>query len=218
MKHNKSLKVADSVCALALIRTHKLRRYVFLVAVLLLTTSCSTTKLAPYNFSLWKFWHQGEVENFTQYLESQGTAGVLPISQLLRSASSWEQCHAEPFAVPPHQQWEAVASVLKLLQFLESSGVLSGHIVVYSGYRNPTLNACAGGAVRSAHARSFALDIRVLGSVGQAEALCNFWRTKGKEWNMGFSIYPSGRIHIDTAGYRTWGYDHTGKSAVCSAA
>ena len=121
-------------------------------------------------------------------------SAVLPISQLLRSASSWEQCNAEPFAVPPQQQWEAVASVLRLLQFLESSGVLSGHIVVYSGYRNPTLNACAGGAVGSAHARSFALDIRVLGSVGAAEALCNFWRMKGKEWNMGFSIYPRATV------------------------
>lgn len=197
---------------------HKVRRGVLLLAVLLFITSCSTTKLAPYNFDLWRFWHHDEVENFTQYLESQHLSAVLPISQLLRSASSWEQCNAEPFAVPPQQQWEAVASVLRLLQFLESSGVLSGHIVVYSGYRNPTLNACAGGAVGSAHARSFALDIRVLGSVGAAEALCNFWRMKGKEWNMGFSIYPTGRIHIDTAGYRTWGYDHTGKSAVCSAA
>ena len=195
-----------------------MRRSVFLLAVLLLTTSCSTTKLAPYNFSLWKFWHKSEVENLTQYLESQGLSGVLPISQLLRSASSWEQCNGEPFAVPPQQQWEAVASVLKLLQFLESSGVLSGRIVVYSGYRNPTLNECAGGAVGSAHAKSFALDIRVLGSADPAKALCNFWRMKGKEWNMGFSTYPSGRIHIDTAGYRTWGYDHTGKSAACSAA
>ena len=194
-----------------------MRRCTFLF-VILLTASCSTTKLDPYNFSLWSFWHQGEVEDFTQYLESQNLSRVVPISQLLRSASDWEQCNAELFAVPPQEQWEAVASVLKLLKFLESTGVLSGRFVVYSGYRNPALNTCAGGAVGSAHARSFALDFRVLGSVGQAEKLCNFWRTKGKEWNMGFSIYPSGRIHVDTAGYRTWGYDHTTKSAVCSAA
>ncbi len=195
-----------------------MKRCVLLIVVLLFISSCSTTKLAPYNFSLWRFWHQGDVELFTQYLESQGLSEVLPISQLLRSASDWEQCNAEPFAVPPQQQWEAVASVLRLLKFLESSGVVSGRIVVYSAYRNPALNACAGGAANSAHARSFALDIRVLGSVNPAKALCSFWRTNGKEWNMGFSVYPSGRIHIDTAGYRTWGYDHTGKSAVCSAA
>ena len=195
-----------------------MRRRVFLIVVLLLTTSCSTTKLAPYNFSLWRFWHQNDVEKFTQYLESQDVSQVLPVSQLLRSASAWEECYAEPFAVPPEQQWKDVASVLRLLQFLKSSGVVSGRIVVYSGYRNPTLNECAGGAAGSAHAKSFALDFRVLGSVDPAKALCNFWRTKGNESNMGFSIYPSGRIHIDTAGYRTWGYDHTGKSAVCSAA
>lgn len=108
--------------------------------------------------------------------------------------------------------------MLKLMKFLKSSGVLNGRLLVYSGYRNQALNACAGGATGSAHARSFALDFRVIGPVDQAEKLCNFWRRNGKEWNMGFSIYPSGRMHIDTAGYRTWGYDHTGKSAVCSAA
>jgi hypothetical protein len=157
------------------------------------------------------------VEIFTQYLEAQGLSEVLPMSQLLHSASSWEECNAEPFAVPPQQQWEAVASVLRLLQFLESSGVLTGRIEVYSGYRNPLLNACAGGATGSAHTRSFALDFRTLDPVDPTAALCNFWHTKGKEWNMGFSIYPSGRIHIDTARYRRWGYDHTGKSLACSA-
>jgi hypothetical protein len=200
-------------------------RGVFLLVFLLLITSCSTTQrtssnttqLAPYSFAWWHLWHQGDVENFTKYLEAQGVSGVLPMSQLLRSASSWEECSAEPFVVPPQQQWEAAASVLRLLQFLESSGVITSHIEVYSGYRNPLLNACANGAAGSAHTRSFALDFKPLGPVDPAAALCNFWRTKGKKWNMGFSIYPSGRIHIDTARYRTWGYDHTGKSAVCSA-
>lgn len=194
-----------------------MKRCAFLIIVLLLTASCSTTKLDPYNFSLWRFWHQGEVEDFTQYLESKDVLRVVPISQLLRSASDWEQCNGEPFVVPPQQQWEAVASVLRLMKFLESSGVLNGRLLVYSGYRNPALNTCVGGAAGSAHVRSFALDFRVIGPVDQAVKLCNFWRRNGKEWNMGFSIYPSGRIHIDTAGYRTWGLDHTGKSAVCRA-
>ena len=30
--------------------------------------------------------------------------------------------------------------------------------------------------------------------------------------------YPSGRIHIDTSGYRSWGSDRTGKSAYCTSA
>jgi hypothetical protein len=33
---------------------------------------------------------------------------------------------------------------------------------------------------------------------------------------MGLSRYPSGRVHIDTAGFRTWGVDQTGKSTACS--
>ncbi len=187
------------------------------MAIVLLITSCSTTRLAPPGFTGWRLQHRGEVDALADYLDAQGLSGILPASQLLRSASSWEQCNAEPYAVPPPQQWEAVASVLRLLQFLETSGVLSNRIEVHSGYRNPSLNECAGGAAGSAHARSFALDFTVPGAADPTEALCHFWRTEGKAWNMGFSRYPSGRIHIDTAGYRTWGYDHTSKSTVCSA-
>lgn len=189
-----------------------------MLAAVLLTTSCSTTTQAPPNFTWWRLRHWDEVDVFAQYLKAQGLSGILPASQLLRSASSWEQCNAEPYAVPPQQQWEAVASVLRLLQHLKSSGVLGSRITVHSGYRNPSLNECAGGAAGSAHARSFALDFTVPGSVDPTEALCHFWRTEGKSWNMGFSRYPSGRIHIDTAGYRTWGHDHTSQSAVCVAA
>jgi hypothetical protein len=195
----------------------RVQRCALFGVVLLFINSCSTTKFAPQSFAWWHLRHPGEVAGLMQYLEEQGLSEVLPISRLLRSASDWEQCNAEPFAVAPQQQWESVASVLRLLQFLESSGVISGRIQVFSGYRSPALNACAGGAAGSAHARSFALDFKVPGPVDPAAALCNFWRTEGRKWNMGYSVYPSGRIHIDTAGYRTWGYDHSGKTAVCSS-
>lgn len=139
------------------------------------------------------------------------------MQDLLRSASDWQQCHAKPFAVPPMSQWESVASVLSLLQFMMANDVISHHIHVYSGYRNTTLNACAGGVKNSAHTQGFALDFSVRGNTAPTEKLCHFWRTQGESWNMGFSIYPSGRIHIDTTRYRTWGYDYTRQSAMCSA-
>lgn len=192
-------------------------RIALLAASLLAIVSCSITGHDPDSFAAWHARHHDEAAGLTQYLAERDLAGVLPIHELLRSASSWQQCNAEPFAVPPRQQWESVASVLTLLKYLVSSGVVGSNIEVYSGYRNPDLNACAGGAKASAHATSFALDIKASGSADTASALCDFWRSEGEGWNMGFSIYPSGRIHIDTAGYRTWGYDHTGKSAACPA-
>lgn len=194
---------------------NRMLRYLLLLFLLPLVASCSTTRLAPQHYGLWHFWHRGEVRQLSQYLEGQGVSDVLPAAQLLRSASSWEECDADFYGVPPRERWEAVASVLRLLGFLEASGVLVGEIEVYSGYRSPALNACAGGAAGSAHASSFALDFRVPGMADPAKGLCDFWRTQGKAWNMGFAVYPSGRIHIDTAGYRTWGYDHTSQSAVC---
>ena len=41
-----------------------------------------------------------------------------------------------------------------LMGALRVAGIL-GDIEVHSSYRNPSLNACAGGAARSAHMRSF---------------------------------------------------------------
>ncbi|MEZ5538711.1 MAG: D-Ala-D-Ala carboxypeptidase family metallohydrolase [Pseudomonadales bacterium] len=199
----------------------KLHRSIALLAMLMLLASCTSVKKIsepkpdPNSFAVWQLRHQTEIKNLERYLHERNLTEVLPTAQLLRSASSWQECHAEPFVMPPRTQWASMASVLKLLQQLKNTGVV-GDVEVYSGYRTPTLNACAGGAVRSTHVNSFALDFRVLGSESRTEALCGFWRTQGKQWNMGFSVYPSGRIHIDTTRYRTWGSDYTGKTTVCS--
>ncbi|MFM7706332.1 MAG: D-Ala-D-Ala carboxypeptidase family metallohydrolase, partial [Rubrivivax sp.] len=120
-----------------------------------------------------------------------------------------------PFALPPREQWAAVSSVLRLLQALQDQGVVGRSLELHSGYRNPALNTCAQGAPGSAHLRSFAIDFTLLDGSDPTERLCAFWRTQGRAWNMGLSRYPSGRIHLDTAGYRTWGADHTGRSSVC---
>lgn len=203
-----------------------MKRYALSVAFLILMAACSSSAPPPKiptvlqdrhnSFAAWQARNKSKVVAFTQFLDGQNVSGVLPVSGLLRSASAWEECKAEPFAIPPRQQWASVASVLRLLQHLQSTRVISS-VEVYSGYRNPELNACAGGAAGSAHTKSFALDFRVQDDADPTEALCRFWLTEGKRWNMGYSRYPSGRIHIDTAGYRTWGYDHTGTAVACRA-
>lgn len=169
------------------------------------------------SFAAWRAGHEAEVAAFTDHLKQAGVAEVAALHQLLRSASDWQPCAAEPYAVPPADQWPAVLAVLKLLQTLNQHGVL-GPFEVFSGYRGPELNKCAGGAPRSAHLRAFAVDLRPVDGAEPGPMLCTFWREQGRAWNMGLSRYPSGRIHIDTAGYRTWGADHTGSSAFCAAA
>lgn len=129
--------------------------------------------------------------------------GVVPLYQLLRSASDWRQCRAEPFAVAPVSHWADVRSTLRLLDLLRDERIL-GPFEVVSAYRAPALNRCAGGAPGSAHMRAFAVDL-LLEKSADTQSLCSFWQRYGQAWNMGLGRYPSGRIHIDTAGYRTWG-------------
>ena len=197
-----------------------MKRALFFIFVFVLLAACTSTPVVtkkredPNSFPAWQARHKPAVESYLRYLTAQDVATVLPPEQLLRSASDWEKCSADPFAVPPRQQWSAAVSVLRLLRYLQLTGVI-GSVEIYSAYRNPVLNACAGGAEKSAHARSFALDFRVQGTVDPTDALCDFWRTQGVLWNMGYARYPSGRIHIDTAGHRTWGIDPISGSVAC---
>jgi len=167
-----------------------------------------------YLFAQWAGDHQ--TRPFREMLVDARLYGVVPIHQLLRSASDWRLCKAEPFALAPAAQWPAVRSTLLLLKTLGEQGVLKRYEVV-SAYRDPVLNRCAGGAVASAHTRAFAVDL-LLPAWADPNPLCSFWQAHGKDWNMGLGRYPSGRIHIDTAGYRTWGGDFSAGSSFCAPA
>ncbi|MER2298103.1 MAG: D-Ala-D-Ala carboxypeptidase family metallohydrolase [Pseudomonas sp.] len=163
-------------------------------------------------FAQWAGDHQ--TRPFREMLVNARLYGIVPIHQLLRSASDWKLCRASPFAVPPVSNWPAVRSTLSLLQALGDQKVL-GPFEVVSAYRDPGLNRCAGGAVGSAHTRAFAVDV-LLPAWADPNPLCRFWQQHGQAWNMGLGRYPSGRIHIDTAGYRTWGGDGSAGSSFCS--
>jgi len=169
------------------------------------------------SFDIWKKQNAVAVSKFEAHLESLELNAIVELHQLLRSASSWKTCNSEPYAIPPVAQWESVTSVLRLLKEITDKKIL-GPFVVHSAYRSPKLNKCAGGAPRSAHVRSFAVDLSPMSAEDPTAKLCSFWRKRGRAWGMGFSRYPSGRFHIDTSGYRTWGSDHTARSSVCKAA
>ena len=163
-------------------------------------------------FTLWRSKHAADVDPFAAFLVKQDVAQVVPVYQLLRSASMWKECHAEPFEVPPSEDWEKVRDLLVLLQELRARQVLPGFEVV-SAYRDPRLNRCAGGAPGSSH-QKFAVDLAPL-TAAEGARLCRFWRDEGRKWDMGVSRYPSGRIHIDRNGYRTWGANYKRGSSYC---
>jgi hypothetical protein len=157
-----------------------------------------------------------EIGNFEKYLAGAQLGGVIPSRQLLRTASDWQRCLGPQFDIPPPEQWPDVAQVLRLVVELKRRKILK-EFEVASAYRNPPLNKCANGAKKSSHAVSFAIDILPVGRDGVDElALCGFWVAEGQHWQMGLSKYPSGRIHLDTSGWRTWGADHSRGSAYCA--
>jgi hypothetical protein len=168
------------------------------------------------DLALYREWlpaHAAEVTAFESFLAQQKVMNVVPTYQLLRSASMWRECKASPFQVPPPAQWPLARDVLVLLQQLRGNGVL-GPFAVASAYRGEALNRCAHGSRHSSHMR-FAVDIVPLGPTDD-QKLCSFWRAQGRAWNMGLSRYPSGRIHIDRTGWRSWGEDYTLRTSYCN--
>jgi hypothetical protein len=166
-------------------------------------------------FESWRRKHAADVDAFETYLVHEQVAQVVPTYQLLRSASMWKECHAEPFELPPPQNWQNVRDLLILLRELKKQGVLPQFEVV-SAYRDPHLNRCAGGAPGSSH-QLFAVDIAPL-SRAEGDRLCSFWHQQGPHWSMGVSRYPTGRIHIDRNGWRTWGASYHRGSSYCLGA
>lgn len=152
-----------------------------------------------------------ELESFKKFLSSNQLDNTTPLEQLLRTATMWKQCGASEFEVPPTVNWKYIQSTLELIEVLKGKSVIKDYEIV-SAYRNHELNKCAGGSGRSSHKVAYAIDIIPQGRV---ESLCEFWKVDGKKWNMGLSKYKSGRVHIDTNGYRTWGNDHTKKTSFC---
>jgi hypothetical protein len=193
----------------------------FATLLLLLPALCSPAAPAPAPadevrsallFSQWRASHGPEVKAFEEFLVREQVAQVVPTYQLLRSASMWKECQAQPFSVPPAQLWPRVRDVMLLLRELQQRQVLPAFEVV-SAYRDPRLNRCAGGAPGSSH-MAFAVDLAPL-PPAEGERLCRFWREQGPGWKMGLSRYPSGRIHIDRGGWRTWGASHKRASSSC---
>lgn len=164
-----------------------------------------------------------EVANYERYLSSQiGARNVPPLEELLTTARSWDKCGYEPYQLPPQELWSNIVPTLRLYSHLKNQGVLPASSKIRSVYRSPGLNGCAGGANNSKHMTAGAIDIWIPEYENNLwlmsnlhDSLCQFWQYQGQSYNFGLGLYSTGAIHLDTQGYRKWGFNHASSSSSC---
>ena len=151
-------------------------------------------------------WRPTYVRAFHNYLVTNGVAGVAPTWQLLRTATAWRDCGAEPFEVPPTSEW---ANIVATLNYVGSYIVPAmGPVEPVSVYRNPALNACAGGAAASTHREMGAIDmvpLRPITRQSLMKGLCEIHVTNADITHAGLGFYKGVRFHIDARKHREWG-------------
>lgn len=185
-----------------------------LSATLLLLVA-GTPSQADYRAWLSRGNNRAEVGAFETFLRTQRVAGVIATPELLRTATSWRQCGA-PFQVPPTLVWPRIVPTLRFIR--DRIEPLVGQVEAISGYRNPKLNACAGGAKGSAHRGYWGLDLVPRTGIPQRELvrrLCRLHATRGAAARFGLGFYGGTRFHVDTLRFRRWGSDHKGSSSPC---
>jgi hypothetical protein len=95
-----------------------------------------------------------------------------------------------------------------------------GQVEPVSVYRNPALNACAGGAAESTHRTMGAVDMVPLSPVGREvlmTRLCQI-HLKSGDWNdIGLGFYKGLRFHIDAKKFREWGTAGAAGGVGCTA-
>ena len=143
---------------------------------------------------------------------------MLPLRQLLLNASSWRACNVAPYSLAPRELWP---NVVPTLRFIRARIVPTlGPVAALSGYRDPILNTCAGGAPKSAHALFYALDLTPLRFKDRDKmiaAMCALHARYGPAAHAGLGFYQGLRFHIDTNGFRRWGSDYHTATSPCVA-
>ena len=193
-------------------------------AIAVLTMLAAATPVAaqpPPTGSDWRHWlgapgQRARVASFEGFLRRFGVLGVLPTQQLLRTASAWRQC-GTPFEVPPIESWARIVPTLRFIRDEVKPRV--GSVQVASGYRNPSLNRCSGGAPRSAHVGYWGLDLVPTTRITQAQLfarLCALHRSPiGRSAKFGLGFYGGTRFHVDTKSYRLWGSNNRAGTSPC---
>jgi hypothetical protein len=151
-------------------------------------------------------WRPVYVKAFNTYLVTYGVGGVVPTWQLLRTATDWHKCNAQPFEVPPTSAWPNIVAALRYVGAYVEPRI--GEVEVVSVYRNPRLNACAGGAPASTHRTMGAVDMVPLRPVTREALmtqLCAIHLASGERFWIGLGLYKGLRFHIDAKKFREWG-------------
>ena len=158
------------------------------------------------------------VKAFNTYLMTYGVGGVVPTWQLLRTASDWRQCNAQPFEVPPTAAWPNIVAALRYVGAYVMPKL--GPVEAVSVYRNPALNACAGGAQESTHKTMGAVDmvpLRPITREALMTRLCGIHEESGERFLIGLGLYKGLRFHIDAKKYREWGMESVQAHFGCAA-
>jgi hypothetical protein len=151
-------------------------------------------------------WRPVYVKAFNDYLVANGVGGVAPTWQLLRTATDWQKCGAEPFEVPPSYAWPNIVAALRYIGAYIVPAM--GPVEPVSVYRNPALNVCAGGAATSTHKDMGAVDMVPLRPVHREtlmSGLCAIYSATAEPNHIGLGFYKGLRFHIDARKYREWG-------------
>lgn len=159
----------------------------------------------------YRAWYQASpvnpirVAGFHHYLDHYGAGWILPTWQIVRTASDWSKCGHAAFEVPPTSEWP---NIVQTLRFVRDEVIPAiGPVEAVSAYRNPDLNACAGGAAGSAHLGFYAIDLVPLNEVPREELiakLCALHDRRGRAYGAGMGFYPFLRFHVDSKGFRRW--------------
>ena len=187
-----------------------------LAALLVALAGCALLPLSPTKrYARWlDAGHRTEAEHYIARLQAEGVDGVVPALALARTARKWRACGRDEFGVPPETLQANMPPTLRLVAQLRDLGILDTSLA-RSAYRDPELNACAGGSAGSKHLQNRAIDFDLPDRPDNVAKLCAFWREHGEAADMGLGFYTPTAIHVDTAGYRTWGEDHHRGTSLC---
>lgn len=158
--------------------------------------------------------HRAEAQTYADDLRRQGVGDVVPMDALSRTSRRWRFCRHDEFATPPSALWRNITPTLRAVARLRDAGILDPALA-RSVYRDADVNRCAGGSARSKHRDNRAIDFDLPSNPDNIVRLCAFWRKHGPALNLGLGFYTPTAIHLDTAGFRTWGSDHRRGTSLC---
>ena len=136
------------------------------------------------------------------------SAGIVPTWQLLRTATSWQDCGGQPFEIPPTDEWPHIVQTLRYVRDYVDPGGRPGRAGL--GLSQPGAQRCAGGAPESAHKHYSAIDmvpLRPITREAMMRTLCGAHSQHGAAYQRGprllrLHALPRRQHQVSAAG--TW--------------